>query len=156
MRNARPITRSFISGALAGSILAAFSVSLAHAEVQQFNGPNFRQGMWHFVHMLYRIPQSSREPLIKEEMTRCVDPTIAMKDTFSSPNVGACHSTTPQKMGNRYYFPMRCDFMGPVATEITVENDSAYTEVNALTIGSFPREDKVVARRIGDCGKTEQ
>jgi hypothetical protein len=36
---------------------------------------------------------------------------------------------------------------------IEVEGDAAYTEINELTVGNFPRKDIVVARRIGDCQK---
>ena len=84
-------------------------------------------------------------------MTRCVDPTIAMRATFASPDVGACHSAKPRKEGNRYTFPMRCDFMGPVRTEINVASDVSYTEINEVAVGTFPKTDTVIARRFGDC-----
>lgn len=134
-------------------MLTVFGQSTAFAEMPQFQGPHFRKGLWHFERTVYYVAQSSRQLLMKKEMTRCVDPTIAMKGTFSSPDVGSCHSAKPRLSGNRYVFPMRCDYMGPVETEITVQSDSAYTEINAITVGKFPREDKVVARRIGDCEK---
>jgi hypothetical protein len=84
-------------------------------------------------------------------MTRCVDPTQAMKATFSSAPVGNCHSAKPEKVNNRYIFSNRCDYMGPVSTVITVQSDEAYTEVNELRVGQLPRTDFVIARRIGDC-----
>ena len=46
---------------------------------------------------------------------------------------------------------MRCDYLGPVRTEITVESDAAYTEVNEVAVGKYPISDTVIARRIGDC-----
>ena len=84
-------------------------------------------------------------------MTRCVDPTQAMKATFSSASIGSCHSSRPEKVSNKYIFSNRCDYMGPVSTVITVQSDEAYTEVNQLTVGKLPRKDLVIAKRIGDC-----
>ena len=84
-------------------------------------------------------------------MTRCVDPTQAMKATFSTNSVGGCHSSRPEKVDNKYIFSNRCDYMGPVSTVITVQSDEAYTEVNELRVGKPPRTDLVIAKRIGDC-----
>ena len=70
-------------------------------------------------------------------MTRCVDPTQAMKATFSSASIGSCHSSRPEKVSNKYIFSNRCDYMGPVSTVITVQSDEAYTEVNELTVGQL-------------------
>jgi hypothetical protein len=84
-------------------------------------------------------------------MTRCVDPTVAMKATFSSAPVGNCVSAKPEKADNKYTFSNRCDFMGPVSTVITVNSEESYTEVNELTVGKLPRSELVVAHRIGDC-----
>ena len=84
-------------------------------------------------------------------MTRCVDPTHAMKATFSSSSIGSCHSSRPEKVNNKYIFSNRCDYMGPVSTVITVQSDEAYTEVNQVTVGKLPRTDLVIAKRIGDC-----
>jgi hypothetical protein len=84
-------------------------------------------------------------------MTRCVDPTVAMKATFSSPSVGNCVSAKPEKSDNKYTFSNRCDYMGPVSTVITVHSDESYTEVNELSVGKLPRTELVVAKRIGDC-----
>jgi len=137
-------------------VMAAITAGSSAAPAQPFDGPAFRKGMWHFERVIERNPATDATAiLMRREMTRCVDPTLSMRATFSSPNVGSCHSVKPQKIGNQYIFPMRCDYMGPVRTEITVESDTAYTEVNALSIGDMPRTDTVVARRVGDCGKDE-
>ena len=85
------------------------------------------------------------------EMTRCVDPTHAMKATFSSAPVGNCVSATPERSDNKYTFANRCDYMGPVSTVITVHSDESYTEINELHVGKLPRTELVVAKRIGDC-----
>jgi hypothetical protein len=112
--------------------------------------------MWRFERTLEHSSPSTMVILIKEEVTRCVDPTNAMRATFASPDVGSCHSAKPERSNNRYIFSLRCDYMGPVRTEITVESDAAYVEVNELTVGAFPRTDTVVARRIGDCRTTNR
>jgi hypothetical protein len=125
---------------------------ISQATAEEFNGPNFRKGMWHFVRTLEMVVSArNRHRLLEREMTRCVDPTQAMKVTFSSAPVGDCHSAKPEKTNNSYTFSHRCDYMGPVRTVITVESDEAYTEVNELTAGDLPRTESVVARRIGDC-----
>jgi hypothetical protein len=122
-----------------------FSCS-AHAD-EAFEGPKFRKGLWRFVRTL----DGGKFRLLEREMTRCVDPTEAMKATFSSAPVGNCHSAKPEKVANKYFFSNRCDYMGPVSTVITVQSNEAYTEVNELKVGNIPRTDLVVAQRVGDC-----
>jgi hypothetical protein len=136
---------------LAIALIAVGPVSSA-AKAEGFEGPSFRKGMWHFVRTLELVAhQKTKYRLLEREMTRCVDPTVAMKATFSSPPVGNCVSSKPQKSDNKYTFSNRCDFMGPVSTVITVNSDESYTEVNELTVGKLPRTELVVAHRIGDC-----
>jgi hypothetical protein len=136
--------------ALALTISAPFLSSHALAE-EGLGGPTFRKGLWKFVRTLEIVSHSNvRQKLLEGEVTRCVDPTHAMKATFSSARVGNCHSSKPEKVNNRYIFSNRCDYMGPVSTVITVQSAEAYTEVNELKVG-VPRKDLVVARRIGDC-----
>ena len=89
--------------------------------------------------------------MLEQEMTRCVDPTQAMKATFASASIGSCRSSRPEKVSNNYIFSNRCDYMGPVKTVITVQSDEAFTEVNELTVGQLLRKDLVIAKRIGDC-----
>lgn len=135
-----------------GAVIA-LSVSFSHGAVADdgFNGPTFRKGMWRFVRTMELVsPSNVRQKLLECEMIRCVDPTQAMKVTFSSPSIGNCHSSRPEKISNRYVFSNRCDYMGPVSTVITVLSDEAYTEVNEVH-GQAPRTDRVVARRISDC-----
>jgi hypothetical protein len=90
---------------------------------------------------------------MEREMTRCVDPTVAMKATFSAASIGSCVSDKARKSGNQYTFAHRCDYMGPVSTVITVQGDDSYSELNELTVGKLPRSELVLARRIGDCDK---
>lgn len=138
-------------GLVVASLVLSSSLSTAAAD--SFDGPSFRQGMWRFERTMERVhaPTAIRYVVIQQETTRCVDPTISMKETFAHRDVGRCHSLDPEKVSNRYIFPNRCDYMGPVRTEITVESDSAYIEVNALNVGAAPVVDTVVARRVGEC-----
>jgi hypothetical protein len=124
----------------------------SQANAEAFDGPSFRKGMWHFVRTLDLFAhKKNKHRLLEREVTACVDPTQAMKATFSSPSVGNCVSAKPEKTNNKYTFSNRCDYMGPVSTVITVHSDESYTEVNELNAGQLPRTELVVARRIGDC-----
>jgi hypothetical protein len=132
------------------ALTAAGPVSQAKADA--FDGPSFRKGMWHFVRTLDLVMhKTTKQRVMEREMTRCVDPTQAMKATFSSPSVGNCVSAKPEKSGNKYSFSNRCDYMGPVSTVITVHSDESYTELNELNVGKLPRQELVVAKRVGDC-----
>lgn len=123
---------------------------IAHAD----DWPKFRKGLWQFERTLAftKGGELHDERLVyKREMQRCVDPSEAMKETFRAVSVGNCHSMRPERIANKYIFALRCDYMGPVRTTIDVESDAAYTEVNELQVGDFPRKDTVIARRIAEC-----
>lgn len=119
------------------------------ASAETFDGPTFRKGLWLFARKI-EYPDH-RVVVSEEEILRCVDPTRAMKGIFSSPNVGNCRSTKAERIDNRYTFANRCDYNGPVRTDITVHSDEAYTELNFPKSGHFPKVDRVLAQRIGDC-----
>ncbi|MDH2379946.1 DUF3617 family protein [Bradyrhizobium sp. CER78] len=164
-------------GAIAGSVLTLMIVpvlsSAAHAQTpspqpvngrtaaaqppqgdHSFSGPSFRKGLWRFIRTLdvgRSANKNFKYRVVNAETTRCVDPTFAMKATFSPEPVGSCVSDKPEKVGNRYTFGHRCDYMGTVSTVITVRSDEAYTELNEVSTGENPRTDTVVATRIGDC-----
>jgi hypothetical protein len=131
-------------------VIVGFASSKARAE--EFEGPSFRKGLWHFVRTLDLVAhRKTKQRLFERELTACVDPTQAMKATFASPSVGNCVSAKPEKVANQYVFSNRCDFMGPVSTVITVHSDESYTEQNELAKGDAPRVELVVAKRVGDC-----
>ncbi|MBR0900587.1 hypothetical protein JQ616_37015 [Bradyrhizobium tropiciagri] len=161
-------------GAIAGSLLTLMMVSTsaltAQAQTaspqspngraaaaqgdQSFSGPSFRKGLWRFIRTLDVVRSANKNfkyRVMNAETTRCVDPTFAMKATFSPDPVGGCVSDKPEKVGNQYTFGHRCDYMGAVSTVITVRSDEAYTELNEVSTGEHPRTDMVVATRIGDC-----
>jgi hypothetical protein len=103
-----------------------------------FEGPSFRPGMWHFVRIVELVlNENNKHRVLQREMTRCVDPTHAMKAIFSSPSVGNCVSAKPTKVD--------------VSTVITVDSEEAYTEIDALNVGELPKVELVVARRVGEC-----
>ncbi len=135
------------------SLAAFLTSSRAPAVAGEIESPHFQKGLWNFQRTIERLRPSPDPNLLlaREDVTRCVDPSLAMKAIFASPRVGNCNTAKPELVGNRFVFPVRCDFMGPVRTEITVESDVSYTETNLLTAGNFPRKDTVVARRVGDC-----
>jgi hypothetical protein len=125
-----------------------------HPDDQSFSGPSFRKGLWRFVRTLDIVRNANKNVkyrVVNAETTRCVDPTHAMKATFSTAPVGTCVSDKPEKVGNKYTFGHRCDYMGAVSTVITVRSDEAYTELNEVSVGEHPKTDLVVATRIGDC-----
>jgi hypothetical protein len=127
------------------------------ASADEFAGPSFRSGMWEFERTLENtgaltpLPRATFQT--RQQVARCVDPTEAMKETFRSSSVGGCQSVKPEKVNNRYVFSLRCDFTGPVRTEIEVVSDAAYTEVNEVAVGKFLKRETVIAHRVGDCEK---
>jgi len=128
--------------------------SVAIASAGDFERPKFRGGLWHFERTVEYVRRPPNENLVvaKTDVTRCVDPNVAMATIFSSAPVGNCRSEPPQRFDNQYVFGNRCDFMGPVSTVITAESDSSYSEVNLLVAEPLPKRDTVIAHRIGDCG----
>jgi hypothetical protein len=143
------LATSFLRGAAVALLMTSFTTV---AKADDFAGPTFRKGLWHFVRTLDMVAhRKSKHRLLEREVTACVDPTVSMKATFASPSVGSCVSARPEKKDNQYTFANRCDFMGPVSTVITVHSDESYTEQNELSEGQLPRVELVVAHRIGDC-----
>jgi hypothetical protein len=143
--------------AVVATLTALSILGPASSNAEEFDGPSFRQGLWHFERTLEVPTQASnaRYVLRKEDTTRCVDPTLAMRGTFASPNVGNCKSSKAERQSNRYTFANRCDYLGPVRTDIVVMNSDAYIEVNELNVGVVRKVDTVVAHRVGDCSGNE-
>lgn len=154
MRNRTSVTRlsSLVCGAIA--LMMAGAVDSSFAQTESFDGPTFRKGLWRFARTV-EYP-NHRVVVRQQEMTRCVDPTNAMKGTFASPHIGSCRSAKAERVDNRYTFANRCDYMGPVRTDITVHSEEAYVEVNIPKFGNFLQVDRVLAQRIGDCDDVEQ
>jgi hypothetical protein len=134
------------------SMTLAIGLGSSETRADGFDGPSFRKGVWHFVRTLDLVfGENHRRRLLDREMTRCVDPTRAMKATFASPSIGNCVSAKAERVENKYTFSNRCDYMGPVSTTIIVQSDESYTELNELKVGQLPKTELIVARRVGDC-----
>ena len=145
-RRARKFVIKFVMGTV---VLLLAGMAFLPAAAETFDVPSFRKGLWLFARKI-EYPDH-RVVVREEEIIRCVDPTRAMQGIFSSPNLGNCQSTNAERIDNRYTFANRCDYSGPVRTDITVHSDESYTELNFLKAGHFPKVDSVSAQRIGDC-----
>ena len=132
------------------ALFAATSACLA------YDGPTFRSGLWKFERTL----ETNGEPTnrlqtsglpIAREMTRCVNPTSAMKAQFTPQVFGACKAKNFRKTDGGYVFQKFCGSGAPIETQIDVKGDSAYTEINQGNIGKMSSKETVVAQRVGDC-----
>jgi hypothetical protein len=145
---ARPFRR--VRSRCAFALIASLGLLVSPTISDASDWPKFRKGVWQFERTLFA--SGSGGTIFRRKMTRCVDPSESMKETFRASSVGTCRSSRPDKVGSdKYVFAQRCDYMGPVRTTIVVESDTAYTEVNELQVGALPRTDTVVARRIAEC-----
>jgi hypothetical protein len=130
------------------ALFAATSACLA------YDGPTFRSGLWKFERTL----ETNGEPTnrlqtsglpIAREITRCVDPTSAMKAQFTQQL--SCKAKNFRKTDGGYVFQKFCGSGAPIETQIDVKGDSAYTEINQGNIGKMSSKETVVAQRVGDC-----
>ena len=144
-----------------GGLAAAAAIALfaAMPACLAYDGPTFRSGLWKFERTLEtdgkptdRLPTSGL--LIDREMTRCVDPTSALKAEFTPSHFGACKTKDVRKTDGGYVFQRTCDSGVPIETQIDVKNDSAYTEINQGSIGKISTKETVVAQRVGDCERS--
>jgi hypothetical protein len=136
---------------------AAIALFAAMPACLAYDGPTFRSGLWKFERTLEadgkptnRLPTSGLP--IDREMTRCVDPTSALKAEFTPSHFGACKTKDVRKTdGGGYVFQRACESGVPIETQIDVKNDSAYTEINQGSIGKISTKETVVAQRVGGC-----
>jgi hypothetical protein len=138
------------------AIAAACALVATISEGFAYDGPTLRRGLWKFERTLEtdgkptnRLQTSGL--LIAREMTRCVNPTLALKAVFTPLNSGACNTKEIRKTDDGYVFQRICGGTTPIKTEFNVKSDSEYTEINQGDIGKISTKDIVVARRIGDC-----
>jgi hypothetical protein len=140
--------RALTIGAAVTALFAATQACLA------YDGPTFRQGLWKFERTLETDGETTNQLQtsgisIAHEMTRCVNPTQAMKAEFT--RFGPCKPKNFRKTDGGYVFQKFCGGGTPIKTEIDVESDSAYTLINEGDIGKIPTKETVVAHRVGDC-----
>jgi hypothetical protein len=144
----------FGSLAIAAAATALFAATPA---CLAYDGPTFRSGLWKFERTLEtdgketnRV-QTSGLPIARE-MTRCVNPTSAMKAQFTP--FEACKPKNFRKTDGGYVFQKFCGSGAPIETQIDVRGDSAYTLINQGNIGKMSTKETVVAQRVGDCRHT--
>lgn len=137
------------------ALFTAMPVSLA------YDGPTFRSGLWKFERTLEtdgkptnRLPTSGLS--IDREVTRCVDPTSALKAEFTPSHFGACKTKDVRKTDGGYVLQRACESGAPIETQIDVQDDSAYTEINQGSIGKISTKETVVAQRVGDCDRQQR
>jgi hypothetical protein len=159
----RTVAIAFVATGVLGGLAPLFPMEIgpkldfvASANAVENGWPKFRAGMWQFDRTITAsgqnvdLPKAQRR-LLHNQVTRCVDPSDAMRETFKPTSVGSCRSAAPQSTSNRHVFSLRCDFTGPVRTVITVESDSAYVEVHE-SVGPRPQKtETITARRLGGC-----
>lgn len=138
-----------VAAAAAVALFAAMPACLA------YDGPTFRSGLWKCERTLEtggkatnRLQTSGLS--IDRQMTRCVNPTSALKAEFT-PRFGTCKTRDFRKTDGGYVFQKICGGGAPIETQIDVKDDSAYTQINQGNIGKIPTKETVVAQRVGNC-----
>jgi hypothetical protein len=141
------------------AVAAAIALFAAMPACLAYDGPTFRSGLWKFERTLEadgkptnRLPTSGLP--IDREMTRCVDPTSALKAEFTPSHFGACKTKDVRKTDGGYVFKRACESGVPIETRIDVKNDGSYTETNQGNIGKISTKETIVARRVGDCERS--
>jgi hypothetical protein len=133
---------------------AAITLAAAPPASLAYDGPTFRSGLWKFERSLETDGKTTNRLQddglpIKQEVTRCVNPTAAVKAEFTP--LEACKPLDFQKTDGRYVVERSCGGGSPIKSEIDVKSDSAYTQINEGNIGKMSSKETVVAQRIGDC-----
>jgi hypothetical protein len=138
------------------AIAAPIALIAATPACLAYDGPTFRSGLWKFERTLETNDkptnrlQTSGLPIARE-MTRCVNPTFAMKAQFTPHAFGACEPKNFRKTDGGYVFQKFCGSGAPIEAQIDVKGDSAYSEINQGNIGKMSSKETVVAQRVGDC-----
>ncbi len=145
--------RAILAVAVACALFAPPSASFAD------DGPALRGGLWKFERTLEtdgkptdRLQTSGL--LFARQMTRCVNPTRALRLELPPQQFGLCSTRDLRKTDDSYVFEKTCAGVTPIKTEINVRSDSAYTEVNQGKIGKMSSKETIEAHRIGECHPT--
>lgn len=136
------------------AIAAVVALFAATPACLAYDGPTFRSGLWKFERTLETDGKETNRLqtsglLIAREMTRCVNPTSAMKAQFL--RFGACKPKNFRKTHSGYVFQKFCGSGAPIEAQIDMRGDSAYTLINQGNIGKIVSKETVVAQRVGDC-----
>ena len=132
------------------ALLAARSASFAD------DRPTVRAGLWKFERMLETDGKPTDRVLTSgllyaRQMTRCVNPTVALLAETAPPGLGLCKIRELRKRDDNYDFQKVCGGGAPVKTTINIDGDSAYTEINEGRIGGIATKEIIEAQRVSDC-----
>ena len=114
--------------------------------------PAFRHGLWQFDRTVGGQALQTRS---------CSSPNEDMERQTAILEKGGCKSSPGKRSGNVYSFTVECSVTTPGSSTVnvlstsvmTVESDSAY-QVDITTTGAgTSTQERLVARRIGDCAK---
>jgi hypothetical protein len=135
----------------AASLVVAFAVITADV-ARADEPPAFRQGLWQFDRTIGGQ---------KLQTKSCTNPSEDMKRQDTILEKGGCKSSPGKQSGNAYTFTVDCTITPPGSdpvnvrstSVVTVESDSAY-DVDITTTGAgVSTQERLVARRVGDCAK---
>ena len=139
------------AGSAAASLLVALAVVTAGV-ARADEPPAFRQGLWQFDRTVGGQ---------KLQTKSCTNPSEDMKRQNAILEKGGCKSSPSKRTGNAYTFTVDCTVTPPgsdpvkvLSTSVmTVESDSAY-DVDITTTGAgISTQERLVARRVGECAK---
>jgi hypothetical protein len=135
----------------AASLVVAFAVITADV-ARADEPPAFRQGLWQFDRTIGGQ---------KLQTKSCTNPSEDMKRQDTILEKGGCKSSPGKQSGSAYTFTVDCTITPPGSdpvnvrstSVVTVESDSAY-DVDITTTGAgVSTQERLVARRVGDCAK---
>jgi hypothetical protein len=114
--------------------------------------PVFRQGLWEFNRTMQAQAAGAKAQSVATK--RCVDPTADMKRQNDMLSKQGCTLSPVTAKGNVYTFTSECRMQGlsmRSTSVITAESDTAYTLQVSSSGSEGASQEKLVARRIGDC-----
>jgi hypothetical protein len=135
----------------AASLLVALAVGAADV-ARADEPPEFRQGLWQFDRTIGGQ---------KLQTKSCTNPSEDMKRQDTILEKGGCKSSPGKRSGNAYTFSVDCAVTTPGSNPMnvhstsvmTVESDSAYNVDITTTGAGTSTQERLVARRVGDCAK---
>ena len=149
LRNKFRVTR--VKCTLPASLL--FVITLVSADPTRADeAPAFRHGLWQFDRTVGGQALQTRS---------CSSPSEDMERQNAILEKGGCKSSPGKRSGSVYSFTVECTVTTPGSGTVnvrstsvmTVESDSAY-QVDITTTGAgTSTQERLVARRIGDCAK---
>jgi hypothetical protein len=137
-----------IKVAILGALMVCSALALSTPHCFADDYPSFRKGMW----QLDDTMEINGKP-IKHPTKRCMDPTTTVRAALEPTNAFGCVTEAPKKTGNRYESVTKCSgaVTGSTQRVITVESDSAYTDISIQQLGKTKAKETLIARRVGDC-----